>query len=426
MKFGMRYGANFLTYLITSLYAILTFIIPRFIENKTLIYDVLIAEDGFYINCYNSKPILECLVEGYRGWLHVPSMIISAIIYQFPIQDWAILNFLFHMILLALFACLTYFSLNQLIKSRVESLLLTLIIFSNPLLQIESIHQTAALYTYMIIPLIVSVLRVNLKKTNFLIALILIPASVTWQFDTFFLATIVVAIILKQFVISKRTASLVIVYIMSLIVVLMSNNLEEASSRILNLRVSMVTESINSVLTLIPMLGLGEDWPYMSSPNQTFNSNYITLVTSITFIAFCFLSIKHIKKLYLSSSKSIQIIRDITILVVLYQLCIILFLQSAARNVAVFQTLLILLIYLKFKQKRNFRLRYLGIVLFVYSMLSMNQVDKLKSHISWTEQVNANQLICQKENNDFDVTFYLPIASIANMTMHCDDLNLNR
>ena len=59
-------------------------------------------------------------------------------------------------------------------------------------------------------------------------------------------------------------------------------------------------------------------------------------------------------------------------------------------------------------------------------MLSMNQVDKLKSHISWTEQVNANQLICQKENNDFDVTFYLPSASIANMTMHCDDLNLNR
>jgi hypothetical protein len=330
------------------------------------------------------------------------------------------------MILLALFACLTYFSLIQVIKSRIESLLLTLIIFSNPMLQIETIHQTAGLYTYMIIPLVVSVLRVNIKKSNFLIALILIPPSVTWQFDSFFIATIALAISLNQSVISRRTASLIIIYIMSFIVVLMSNNLEEASSRILNLRVPMLKESINSVLTLIPMLGLGNDWPYMSSPNQTFDANYITLVTSIAAIAICLLLIGHIKKLYLSSSKPDKMIRDITIVVVMYQVIIIFFLQSAARNVAIFQTLLILLVYLKFKQKINVRLRYLVIVLVVYSMLSINQVDKLKSHISWTEQVNANQLLCLKTNNDFEVTFYLPSASIASMTIHCDVLNLNR
>jgi hypothetical protein len=421
-----RYIANFLTYLLISSFAILTFVLPKLLENKILIYDVLIAEDGFFINCYNSKTVLQCFFEGYRGWLHTPSMAISAVIYQFPIQNWAILNFLIHMILLAIFAGLIYFSLIQLIKSRTESILLTLIVLSNPMLQIESIHQVAALYTYMVIPLIVSVLRVNTKTSNFWIALILVPLSVTWQFDTFFLATIALIISVKHFGISKRIVSLIVIYAFTFVVVVVSINLDEASSRIMNFRISMVTDTINSILTLVPMLGLGKDWPYMSTPNQTFDSNYISIVTSFTFIMICFLLVKYRTRVYLSISKSTQIIRDIVIITLAYQLCVIFFLQGAARNIAVFQSLLTPLIYLSLKQNRKINVRYISLVLLIYSMLSLNHVEKLKPHMSWVDQVKASQLLCQQQNNELNVTFFLPHPTLASMDIHCDDLNFNR
>ena len=127
---------RFVVYPLIITFSVSIYVLPRLLESSSLVSDVLIAEDGIFINCFNNKRMFDCLVEGYRGWLHLPSMIIAALVYQFPLGSWAIINFFVHIILLALFVFWTYWSLTQVLKSRRDSLLLTFIVYSNPIIQI--------------------------------------------------------------------------------------------------------------------------------------------------------------------------------------------------------------------------------------------------------------------------------------------------
>lgn len=384
-------------------------------------FDSLHGEDGLFPACYFYDSFINCLLQDYRGWLHVPYMLYAYIVYLFPIQYWAIVKgFLIIINMILITNTLLYLFIRLGFGQKI-SLVFSVVPFLLPVSHVISFSALGHGGEYWIlVALLVAIIGKNLpmESTNYRswfapLALSILILGISLNRANGFFASVFILFLYY----SHRGESRIkpglknlfpfITFVFTTVLLFLKINQDEARARYPNLTWESGLNYINALIQIHPFIGITNQWPNYASPGQSSNFQlYSFILGAILTLLFLFVDFTYFRRII---NPNIRIlIRSLLYLSIYLAVTTVAFGEYVERNIMVIQIMMMYVIILSIYRFQK-KLIILFLSFYVISVLPTIQTSEFtKNTFIWSAQMQETQAKCDQNELSSNSLYFGP------------------